>query len=142
MSKYSEIEQQTLDLDWFFTDGSCIGFVASAGGLLPDAINKVDDMDRLVKFFRSLPDISETDIVAEEEKYLQDFIGMSRKGLYSFDKVILNQSGDPNYQLVVRPRQPLRLKDLPFEIAEIIGRTLNFVDVNEIVCINISQDFS
>jgi len=34
----SLIEQQTLDIEWFFTADNVIGFVASGGGLLPKPV--------------------------------------------------------------------------------------------------------
>jgi len=36
--KYNEIDQQTLDIDWFFTDGCYISFMASGGGKLPESV--------------------------------------------------------------------------------------------------------
>ncbi|MBD1394934.1 hypothetical protein [Mucilaginibacter glaciei] len=35
----SEIEQQSFDFDWFFTDGTNIEFAASGGGKLPLTIS-------------------------------------------------------------------------------------------------------
>lgn len=35
---YTETEQQTLDIDCFFTDGKHIGFVTSGAGKLPETV--------------------------------------------------------------------------------------------------------
>lgn len=52
---YTEIEQQALDIDWFFTDGKYIGFVASGGGKLPEtAANSSVNNEKLVSYFRGL----------------------------------------------------------------------------------------
>lgn len=136
---YTEIEQETLDMDWFFTDGEHIGFVASAGGKLPDSVSILDKENRLSAYFRSLPEISEAIIDStlgkEEFIYLMDFLNMSKKGLYSFDKTILNDSSDTNYRLVASPGNPLKLNQLPPDILEIIVETRycnKFVNIQKI----------
>jgi len=129
---YTEIEQQNLDIDWFFTDNNEIAFVASAGGKLPTTIANlgVGNGD-LSSYFRSLPEISEIiinpqlkDIIPDaNEAYLSDFINMAKKGIYAFDKTILNNFFDSNYHLVVNPKTPLKLENLSSEILEIILKT-------------------
>ncbi|MEC3874461.1 hypothetical protein [Chryseobacterium salviniae] len=129
---YTEIEQQSLDIDWFFTDNNEIAFVASAGGKLPNSISKIGDENRkLSSYFRSLPEISEVIINPQlkniipnlNESYLSDFVIMAKKGIYSFDKTTLNNFLDSNYHLVASPKIALKIKDLSPDIMAIILKT-------------------
>ncbi len=139
----SEIDQQSLDIDWFFTNGNEIGFVASGGGKLPDSIVKSYELYEILKaYLRDLP--CTTDIVINPalgaiknnvtDRYLADFVDMSKKGFYSFDKTHLNNFSDPNYHLVASPVNPFKFDELPLEMQSIllstkcsgnIGETLN-----------------
>lgn len=145
---FTEIEQETLDLDWFFTDGDEIGFVASAGGKLPGAVSKSKEkLEVLFSYFTSLPQTCKVVINPDlnkiitdppaDDKYLSYFIDMAKKGLYSFDKTVLSSFSETNYHLVAQPESPLKIKDLPLEIMEIISgittkrpiaKTLNISD--------------
>ncbi|MDY0932269.1 hypothetical protein [Chryseobacterium sp. CFBP8996] len=131
---YTEIDQETLDIDWFFTDGENIGFVTSGGGELPKSI--AEKNKKLVSYFRNLPDMSDTVINPNldsllneifgngvDERYLEDYLVMTRKGLYSFDKTYLNNFRDSNYHLVAASSTPLILEDLPQDIFEILIET-------------------
>ena len=129
----SEIEQQTLDIDWFFTDGIGIGFVASGGGKLPKSISTSDAINiKLSIFFRNLPNkclplinLGLSKYIEKDnlDMYLSDFKFMSEKGLYVFDKTILNSFEDLNYHLVAKPSNPLLYESLPFEIKEFLINT-------------------
>lgn len=147
---YTEIEQQTLDIDWFFTDDNEIAFVASAGGKLPKAIAELGDENGLLSsYFRNLPNISEVvinpqleDILQNvDEKYLSDFINMSKKGLYSFDKTVLNDFSDYSYHLVAKPIAPITLNDLSANILDIILNTKSNKKLKDIKLLNILKDF-
>ncbi|MCJ7936051.1 MAG: hypothetical protein MUW56_21080 [Chryseobacterium sp.] len=132
----TEIEQETMDMDWFFTDGEYVGFMASGGGKLPDSVAESEEKRQiLARYFRNLPEISEAVISPElnnilikskksasgvNERYLEDYVFMTKKGLYSFDKVILNNFLDPHYHLVASPKTPLKLKELPHDILDIV----------------------
>ena len=129
---YTEIEQQNLDIDWFFTDNNEIAFVASAGGKLPETIANLEDQNGILSsYFRNLPEMSEIiinphlkDIIPDaNEAYLSDFINMAKKGVYAFDKTVLNNFFDSNYHLVANPKTPLKLEDLSPDILEIILKT-------------------
>ncbi|GEN76921.1 hypothetical protein [Chryseobacterium hagamense] len=130
---YTKIEQLALDIDWFFTDKLEIGFIASAGGKLPDTIAELGNGNQILSsYFRSLPDISEVIInpklseilqTSVNEIYLLDFINMAKKGLYSFDKTKLNDFLDTSYHLVAKPINSLRLNDLPQNILESLLKT-------------------
>ena len=107
------------DFDWYFLDSKGkIGIVASAGGFLPNSISQ--DYDRLnlvTSYFRSLPKISdeifiEDFVYTEIKKYnhsrkeaaLKDLKFMTSKGLYYFDKEVLNNYEDYNYLLKAKPK--------------------------------------
>jgi len=53
----TEIEQEVLDIDWFFTNGKEIGFVASGGGKLPKSISNKSmiEIQSLAGYFKNLP---------------------------------------------------------------------------------------
>lgn len=135
----TEIEQLTMDMDWFFTDGEYVGFMTSDGGKLPDSIAESEEKRQiLVHYFRNLPEISDAIINPElsnilikskkfssgvDDRYLEDYVFMTKKGLYSFDKVILNDFLDPNYHLVSSPKTPLKIKELPQDILDMVTKT-------------------
>lgn len=131
----SEIEQETSDIDWFFTNGKEIGFVASSGGKLPNSISNksLDEIKLLVDYFRSLPQKSEVSINpnlnqfiipgTNKKSYLSYFIEMTEKGLFSFDKSVSNRFSDTNYHLVTKPMDPFQISDLPLEILKILTKT-------------------
>jgi hypothetical protein len=133
----TEIEQQTLDIDWFLTDGKYIVFMASGGGRLPDSVAESSENNKkLVSYFRNLPEISDFMVNPEldrlliersgtgvNERYLEDYVSMTKKGLYSFDKTIPCNFLDPFYHLVASPVIPLTVGGLPNEILEIFMKT-------------------
>lgn len=131
---YTEIEQETLDIDWFFTNNENIGFVASGGGKLPVSVATSKDKATLLSnYFRSLPDRDNNiyinphleNILGTEvnEDYLFDFIGMAKKGLYTYDKTVLSNFSDTTYHLVVTPLSPINLNELPEYIIDILKKT-------------------
>jgi hypothetical protein len=137
----TELEQSTLDIDWFFLNKNKIGFVASAGGRLPKSISKSqDDIQLLSSYFRSLPRISDIEVNPKleevminrkiDESYLSDFIFMAQKGLYVFDKTFLNNFNDDIYHLVAMPTVGLNINDLPSNIYDILCKTRNDDDID------------
>jgi hypothetical protein len=128
----TEIEQQSLDIDWFFTDEKHIAFVASGGGKLPKSIAESVDYNLLSNYFRNLPEKTEVKInenlreilkMVPDERYLADYLAMAKKGIYSFDKTVLNNFLEPNYHLVASPISPLMIWDLPEEIIILLQKT-------------------
>jgi hypothetical protein len=128
----TEEEQIALYIDWFFTDGEQIGFVASGGGLLPATISKSSENIKILSaYFWALPKrcgaILNTNLTNKikdiTECYLSAFVPLSEKGLYSFDKTFLNRPFDTSYHLVAKPITPLRLQDLPLQIKNIVIET-------------------
>ncbi|AYN00143.1 hypothetical protein EAG08_07215 [Chryseobacterium sp. 3008163] len=150
MIMYTEIEQQTLDIDWFFTDENHIGFVASGAGKLPETVaQSSENNEKLISYFRDLPEISDVVINPEldsllvkifgsgaDERYLQDFVSMTKKGLYSFDKTNLNNFLDYDYHLVASPMKPLTLKDLSQNILDILIKTKYPDNINSAIDIS------
>lgn len=145
---FTEIDQETLDIDWFFTDKTEIGFVASGGGKLPNSFAKIEKHELLVSYFRSLPEIS--DVILNEnlktilshqidDNYLNDFVFFSRRGLYAFDKTNLEMFSDTYYHLVSKPANTIKLNDLPKEIKLILMQTQIHRELKELLHIDITQ---
>jgi hypothetical protein len=130
---YSDFDQETLDIDWFLTNGQEIAFMASAGGCLPTSVSKsAQNNEVLQAYFEDLPYTSEIIInpflknfIKSEvsEQYLSAFTGMAMKGLYAFDKTNLGIFNDPNYHLVAKPVTLLNVNLLPPAILNIIMET-------------------
>ncbi|WP_183576621.1 hypothetical protein HDF18_21815 [Mucilaginibacter sp. X5P1] len=131
----TDIEQETSDIEWFFTNGKEIGFVTSSAGKLPISVaNKsMEEIAFLTAYFSDLPYRSSLTINPDlkallspctiSREYLSDFTKMTERGLFSFDKTAFNNFSDPNYHLVAKPLNPLRFEDLPLEIAEVLFKT-------------------
>lgn len=144
---YTEIEQLALDIDWFFTDKLEIGFIASAGGKLPDTIAKLGNGNQILSsYFRNLPDISEVIVnprlsqilqTSINDVYLSDFVDMAKKGLYSFDKTKLNDFLDTSYHLVAKPINSLSIRDLPQDILDSLLKTQICDKLEHILEVNI-----
>lgn len=66
-----------------------------------------------------------------DENYLSDFIFMAEKGLYTFDKTLLNELNDNKYHLVVSPVVALTTDDLPLEILNILSQTIITTGINK-----------
>ncbi|MEO6978335.1 MAG: hypothetical protein ABI113_08140 [Mucilaginibacter sp.] len=123
----TDIEQQTLDIEWFFTSGNQIGFAASAGGQLPDCISKksLDELKILSDYFWNASPNGEAILNnhltkndrGPGDQFVSDFIEMSSRGLFSFDKTVPGNFADTGYKLISRPANPLILKSLPDNIS-------------------------
>lgn len=137
--------EEGLDIDWFFTDFSGrIGFVASAGGKIPNSIiEKYEDYNFVSPYFRSLPDI--TDYILSDKlsmidsdrilKQYNDFIHLARKGIYVFDKSFFNDHSNSVYHLVAKPKFDITINDLETNIIKTLKLTkfnLNLDDLQEI----------
>jgi len=130
---YTDIDPQSIDIDWFLTNGLEIAFMASAGGCLPTSVSKsAQNNEVLQAYFEDLPYTTEFVInpdlkniinSAVDDWYLSSFINMAMKGLYAFDKTNLGVFNDPNYHLVAKPVTPLNVNLLPPAILNIITGT-------------------
>lgn len=122
-----------MDIDWFFTNSDEIGFAASGGGQLPRSVAKsAENLELLALYFKNLPEKygviinpSLDKIITDgvDERYLKSFVQMAKKGLFSFDRTVLNSFTDPNYHLVAKPVSPLKTDELPSEIVKILMET-------------------
>ena len=130
---FTEIEQEALDIDWFFTNNEYVGFCASGGGLLPPSVVKSKENNELLRsYFNDLPERSETiinplldkTIENPDERYLFSFIEMAKKGIFAFDRTMLENHLDPNYHLVATPVNPIRIQELPSEILKVLSDTV------------------
>jgi hypothetical protein len=150
---YIETDQQTLDIDWFFTDGKHIGFVASGAGKLSETVaGSAEDNKQLVSYVRSLPKTSDIivnpfldDLLTEisrsgaNDRYLKDFIYFTQKGLFSFDKTNLNNFTDHHYHLVTTPVNPLEISNLPQDILDILIKTKYSGDMGIVKDLDVSK---
>lgn len=114
---YSEIEQLTLDINWYFVDYyNRICIAASAGGLLPKPITENDEgNEQFHKIVSDLPlrfEVARNENILNQiqgiesqnlEDYFQDFEKLASRGLYVFDKLKLASPEDGFYILVAYP---------------------------------------
>ncbi|MBD1394935.1 hypothetical protein [Mucilaginibacter glaciei] len=59
----------------------------------------------------------------DDETYLKCFIEFAEKGLFAFDKTMLNNFSDTDFHLVAIPTNPLTIEDLPIDIHKILIKT-------------------
>lgn len=119
----NNIDQQSIDKDWFFLSGEHVVFVASGGGKIPSSVIRNWDMsNKLSSFFRELPPRSGFKLNAKlddilkgkvNKEYLRDFIFMAERGLFTFDKTHLNTFESTSYHAVAIPDNPLDFSSIP-----------------------------
>ncbi len=138
----------------FLDKNNFIGFIASGGGEIPLHI-KNDNNYNLREYFNNAPDIDENLEINKEiksilgvfdnqklNKILFDFIFMAKKGVYGFDKTILNNSSDTNYYKVVQPKKKLKLESLPLDIQDKLNKIRLNISIEETDKINIESILS
>jgi hypothetical protein len=134
----SEIDESTIDYDWFaIDDEGVVGHFATGGcGIMPRSVAaSADDLMTITDFFQkeavagTSTRLSPTlglhvafKTSAEEERYLQSFLKMASRGLFSFNAVnsVIRPVG---YFRVIDPVVPLPLSSLPMRIRIILERT-------------------
>src|ERR1700748_1857142 len=127
----TELEQETSDFDWYFTNGNNIGYIASGGGKLPLTISRsLRNIKILAEFFWELPIVSGFVINPHLKEilkvkrvtdiYLSSFIYFAERGVFTFDKTTSNNFRDMNYHMVAQPNNPIPFNELPIEISNII----------------------
>lgn len=129
--RIDELEQQDADIDWFAVDREGhIVHVASGGGRLPESVAASElDLLELHQYFLTRPETAGAAQVKAEANAAQSgrsaegFVRYARRGLFSFDKTLLNEPADAHYHLVARPVQPLTLAELPGPVAALLLRT-------------------
>lgn len=134
----SEIDEVTIDYDWFAVDDEgLIGHFATGGrGAMPLSVTaSAEDLKTITDFFRTEV-VAETSIRlspaltlhkvfrsdSQEKRYLEWFLQMASRGLFSFD--VLPAAVRPvGYFRVVDPVVPLNIVLLPEQIRVILERT-------------------
>jgi hypothetical protein len=149
--RISDLEQETLDLDWFGVDpsGAIARFATGGRGFFPDSvIASKEELMVLTDYFKyelcasceaqisnnidsqlkgRLPDKSSK----SKQTYLRDYCNIAQKGLYSFD--LIDRPVRPTgYFLVARPELPIRIANLPTEIQIILKKTRILVALRDI----------
>lgn len=131
-------EEFTRDWDWYACDkeGNIGNFTTAGLRALPQAVKEDREAaERVIRFFLSeVPESCDFSVCSgaeadaggwskpgARERFLQSFIGMARKGAFSYNTEMV-YGHDAKYYLVARPECPLRLSDLPPEIRDIISR--------------------
>lgn len=132
-------EQETIDFDWFGVDqDGFVGHFTTAGFKhLPRTVAMhAEDLERVTDYFRKhAPTTGGHRVSADlgeqipqwqgesrEGRYLDSFVTIADKGLYSFDIDTYLRSGLA-YFCVAAPMNPIRLADLPEAIRTIVERT-------------------
>ena len=119
----------TNDLDWYaaFYNGDLAHFASGGTSAVPKKVaDSVKNYEELYDYFFELEKRSDIEIIEDNlpefpdqlkrEQYLKSYVDSALKGLFSYD---VNYE-DNSYFLVVKPLNPLSLKDLPKNIKEII----------------------
>lgn len=124
-----------LDIDWFLIDSSeLIWHFASGGGFVPDIINEsiveasksllmMPEISPIIVINRNLHDFVEFNTTQDYEMYVESFVKYAKRGLYSYDKSVLNDYEDPFYHLVASPTHHLRPAALPPQIRNLLPVT-------------------
>ncbi|AUG39753.1 hypothetical protein CXP47_07600 [Pseudomonas chlororaphis] len=118
---------ETNDLDWFACcqDGLLAHFASGGRGFVPVAIRKsVFEYEVIYDYFYSLTDGFEFEVVernlqefnsaAQRDRYLQSFVEMAKRGLFSYDV------SDAGYKLIARPKGFKKFQELPDEIKNVL----------------------
>ncbi|WP_324676306.1 hypothetical protein [Hymenobacter sp. GOD-10R] len=129
--RIDEIEQEDSDIEWFAIDSDGhVLHISSGGGVLPESVaSSQETLLQLHQYFLALPDTVAASLVQVEAnaeksgRNYQNAMRYARRGLFSFDKTLLNKHLDPQYHLVVRPVAVLTIKDIPEPIATLLRRT-------------------
>ncbi|BEV04471.1 hypothetical protein [Chryseobacterium gambrini] len=127
---YSQIEQETLDLDIFFKDSNKYVHIATGGGQIPNTLASLDISSEEFKELNleSLYGENEIDInptlsdilnIENLESYLVDFIKYAKLGFYSYDKTNIGDFKNQNFHLVAKPKNGKKLLELYNEIEKL-----------------------
>jgi hypothetical protein len=115
-------DTQGLEYDWLASDadGHVALFSTAGGGRVPDEfLRDVDLYDAAIKVILRLPTRTGARFAPTLPAGLQnDWKLMAERGLFAFDS---DPNGGP-YRVVSAPNEPMRLTELPEEVAAIAGR--------------------
>ena len=123
-----EFYQEGYDADFFAIDltGKLVHF-ASGGNRIPKEIYMSGAWDGMMKaFFEKCTTVINPDLdsskslssLSNKNFYLNSFLGMASRGLYSFDNSEPGKSTSFKYHLVACPITALTQKDMPSESGE------------------------
>ena len=116
--KYEDDYIYSRDIDWFCVINGLFVHVASAGGMLPDAVNdrdKLREIQRTVFFAPNLYSEKQINLnkqflderfgndEKEKKEYLESFMAMSRKGFISVDRTHIADKSSNIYHIVCMP---------------------------------------
>ena len=113
-----------IDIDWFaLNNSSAVLHFASGGGLVPYFVD--EHVAELATRVLSLPIVSPEVIINEDlnnfvsmqnqksfELYVESFLNFARRGVFSYDKSVLNDYTSPLYHLVAAPTKALDSREL------------------------------
>ena len=120
---YTELEQNTIDLDLYLEDVEKSIHIASGGGRIPERIAQSDIA--IEEFKDNLNDINESNEIlinpnlqellnlnTDEalELYLRDFVKRARQGFYSYDKTYVGEFDDFTFHLVAKPKKKSKIE--------------------------------
>ena len=112
------------DLGWYAScqDGLLAHFATGGRGVVPLIVRRsISVYEETYDYFCSMEASVNVEIVevnlpkfgsdAQRERYLQSFVNMASKGLFSYDV-----SDEGGYKLIAKPQESKRYYDLPVEI--------------------------
>jgi hypothetical protein len=134
----SEIDEATIDYDWFAVDDEeLIGHFATGGcGVMPRSVTaSAEDLQTITNFFRKEATAGTSARLSptltahatfksdfEKEQYLESYLNIASRGLFSFNALLLTMR-PVGYFRVAGPVAPLRLELLPTNIRAILEKT-------------------
>jgi len=147
-----ELIFETIDIDWFCIDQhNNIAHFASAGGAIPKSvINNLDLNSKTIDYILQSDAIcnyaisSEIKLITNDfEKYIKSFRAYAERGIYSYDKVDMQNHNENVYRLVAKPDVSLKYNGLPTHIAEFIScvrvkgdfKEMSYIDITPYVFI-------
>ena len=138
MKEIDTAEEFTRDWDWYASDKEGnIGHFTSAGlRALPRSVKQDRKAaERLTQYFfneardlcgYSVRSAAEADAGGWKnpdagDRFLKSFVEMARKGAFSYNTEMVH-GHEARYYLVTKPKRPLRLGDLPPEVAKMVSK--------------------
>ena len=121
--KYNTNYMRTHDIDWFCIINKLYVHVASAGGIIPEAMRDRDELRQLQYIVSNAPYLySDDELVYNEsflnshfqvgearEDYVRSFRDMARKGFISMDRTDWINPDSNDYHVVCCPNRKLKI---------------------------------
>jgi len=124
----TEVDLEIEDIEWYGIDETGrIGLFMSGGSLaVPKFICKSrENLEMVCDYFRKLDNIITDDVMINNKlsyprkEFVFECKLMSQKGVYCFD-ISNDEKNDNQYIFISKPQKSLNVKDLPFEIQNIM----------------------